>query len=69
MTDVVLVHEGDSDAFHRRVMQLESEGYIARRESYRITPEMNPENGAIVHLQTIEMYKSDPGADGPASPS
>lgn len=57
--DVVLVSEWDSDSFHRKVLELEAEGYFARQESYRITPEMNPETGIIIHLQTIEMRKPE----------
>jgi len=40
---------------------LESKGYVARRETYRITADMNPETGYIVHLHSIEMYLPDPG--------
>jgi len=61
MRDVIVVREWDADSFHRRVLELESEGYEARRESYKIKPEMNPESGAIVHLHTIEMSRSRPG--------
>ncbi len=55
MADPILVREWDSDLFHRRVLELELKGYVARRETYTITPEMNPETGAIVHLYSIEM--------------
>jgi hypothetical protein len=41
--------------FHRRIIELEAQGYIAQRESYTITPEMNPETGEITHLYRIEM--------------
>jgi hypothetical protein len=58
--DVVLVREWDADSFHRRVLDLEAEGYEARRDSYRISPEMDPETGNIVHLHTIEMCRSRP---------
>ncbi len=59
MSDAVIVREWDAEAFHRRVLELESQGYIARRETYTITPEMNPETGAIIHLHAIELYKPD----------
>lgn len=62
MEDTVLVREWDADAFHRRVLELESAGYTARRESYRITPEMHPETGQIIHLYTIELRRSAPKA-------
>ena len=61
MQDVIVVREWDADSFHRRVLELESEGYEARRESYKIKPEMNPENGVIVHLHTMEMSRPRPG--------
>jgi hypothetical protein len=60
MQNSELVREWDSDAFHRRVIELESRGYTSREGSYKITAEMNPETGAIVHLHAIEMVKLDP---------
>lgn len=57
VSDFLLVREWDSDAFHRRVIELESAGYVASKESYHIFPEMNPETGEIIHLHTIEMVK------------
>jgi hypothetical protein len=59
MDDEILVREWDSDAFHRRVLELEADGYVARKETYRITPEMDPETGKIIHLHTIEMDRLD----------
>ena len=59
MENTRLVREWDSDAFHRRVMELQSEGYDPRQESYHIIADVNPETGAIVHLHTIEMVKED----------
>ena len=53
----VVVSEWDADAFHRRVSDLELQGYVVRRETYRVTPETNPETGRIVHLHTIELYR------------
>jgi len=64
MSQALLVREWNAEAFHRRVLQLESEGYVARRETYRITPEMNPETGEIIHLYTIEMFASSGTAIG-----
>ncbi|MCI0663760.1 MAG: hypothetical protein L0220_22085 [Acidobacteria bacterium] len=57
--DVILISEWDSESFHRRVLELEAVGYLARKESYNITPEMNPETGIIIHLHTIEMFKPE----------
>ena len=59
MENTVLVREWDSDAFHRRVMALESAGFTSRQESYHIVADMNPETGEIVHLYSIEMSRSD----------
>jgi hypothetical protein len=58
MQDVIVVREWDANSFHRRVLELEAQGYEARRDTYRISPEMNPETGNIVHLHTIEMSRS-----------
>ncbi|HET9532476.1 MAG TPA: hypothetical protein VFQ92_19115 [Blastocatellia bacterium] len=61
MSSVIVVQEWDADDFHRRVMEMEAKGYTARQESYRITAEMHPETGQIVHLHTIEMSKPEKG--------
>jgi hypothetical protein len=55
MDYAILIKEWDSDSFHRRVLDLEAKGYAPRSGSYRITPEMDPESGEIVHLYSIEM--------------
>jgi len=57
MQDLIVVREWDADSFHRRVLELESQGYEARRDTYRISPEMDPETGKIVHLHSIEMSR------------
>jgi hypothetical protein len=62
MSQALLVREWNAEAFHRRVLQLESEGYVARRETYCITPEVNPETGEIIHLYTIEMLANSGAA-------
>lgn len=59
MRDPVVVWEWDVDAFHRRVLDLESQGYVARRETYEVKADVNPETGIVVHLHTIEMVPSD----------
>jgi hypothetical protein len=51
----VLVRNWNADAFHSQVLDFESRGYIARLDSYSITPEMNPETGEVIHLYMIEM--------------
>jgi hypothetical protein len=63
MNEVILVREWDADSFHRRVLELESQGYTTRRDSYRITPEMDPQTGNIVHLYTIEMSRATESGD------
>lgn len=60
VSNVIIVSEWDADAFHRRVLDLEMQGYITRRESYRVTPEMNPETGRIIHLHTVELRQASP---------
>ena len=56
VSNAIVVYEWDADAFHRRVSDLELRGYVVRRETYRVTPETNPETGLIVHLHTVELY-------------
>ena len=60
MGEPLLVREWGAEAFHHRVLDLEKKGYVARRETYRITAETNPETGAIIHLHTIEMITAKP---------
>ena len=55
----IIVREWNVEAFHQRVLALEAEGYVARRETYQITPEMSPETGKIIHLHSVEMIKLD----------
>ena len=55
MSTVVMIREWDCDTFHLRVLEFETQGYVAQRDSYTITPEMNPETGEIIHLYSIEM--------------
>jgi hypothetical protein len=57
MTETIVVTEWDSDLFHRKVMELEAQGYVARRETYRITAEMNPETGIVSHVHSMELYR------------
>jgi hypothetical protein len=61
MNDPILVQEWGAEAFHRRVLELESQGYAARRETYRIIPEMNPETGQVIHLHCIEVCQTEVG--------
>jgi len=73
VSDPNVIREWNADEFHRRVLELEGHAYIARRESYRITPEMSPETGEIIHLHAIELLERDHfrcqycGLDGMAS--
>lgn len=57
MNEVILVREWDPDEFHAKVLELEKQGYVANRDTYRITPEMHPETGLITHLHSIELTK------------
>ncbi len=58
MEQVIVVREWDADRFHQRVLELESQGYEALRETYRITAEMDPGTGNVIHLHSIEMRRS-----------
>jgi hypothetical protein len=55
MKDPMIVWEWDADDFHRKVLDLESRGYVSRRESYLVRAEVHPDTGVVVHLHTIEM--------------
>jgi hypothetical protein len=55
--DLIVVREWDADKFHAKVLELEMQGYEARRETYRVTAEMNPETGWITHVHSIELSK------------
>jgi hypothetical protein len=63
MTETTVVSEWDAERFHQKVLELESQGYIARRESYRITAEMSPETGIVSHVHSIELYRPGPVDD------
>lgn len=55
--ETITIREWDAEVFHRRVVQLEAEGYAARLDSYQILAEMNPETGEVIHLRSVEMCK------------
>jgi hypothetical protein len=57
MADVVIISEWDADVFHKRVLELESQGYVARHDSYRIVAETDPETGKVMHLHIIELRR------------
>ncbi len=59
MQQTIIIRDWDPENFHARVRELEAQGYIARRETYEIKAEMNPDTGAISHLHTIELYKPE----------
>ena len=63
MGDAIIVREWNANDFHRRVLEYEKQGYIARRETYRVTADINPETGEVIHLYVIEML---PPPLGPA---
>jgi len=56
-SDSVIIREFDPELFHKRVLELEAEGYVANRETYQITPEVDPDDGKIIHLHSIEMIR------------
>jgi hypothetical protein len=55
--DLIVVREWDADRFHAKVLELEKQGYEARRDTYRVTAEMNPETGWITHVHSIELAR------------
>lgn len=63
MSDFIQVREWDAEAFHRRVLELEKKGYVWQRETYRVTAEMDPETGKVIHLYTIEMCTASQSAE------
>ena len=52
----IIVREWDNDRFHLQVLEWEAQGYVARHETYTVTPEQHPETGYIIHLYCMEMY-------------
>jgi hypothetical protein len=59
MTESVIVSEWSADLFHQKVVELERNGYVSRLESYRIVADMNPENGIISHVYSMELYRPE----------
>ncbi|HMK31938.1 MAG TPA: hypothetical protein VK473_19810 [Terriglobales bacterium] len=59
MEKVKVVREWDSEIFHAKVLELERQGWESRRETYRVTAEMNPETGVISHVYSIELRKPE----------
>ena len=57
MEDLIVVREWDGDLFHAKVREWETKGYSARRDTYQIKAETDPENGKIIHLHSIEMVR------------
>lgn len=55
----VLIREWDNETFHRKVLELKANGYEARRETYQVIAEQNPDTGFVVHLYSIEMYPAE----------
>ncbi|MDP9262742.1 MAG: hypothetical protein M3O85_00310 [Acidobacteriota bacterium] len=59
MSETVQVREWDADLFHKKVLQLEAQGYVSRLDTYRIVADMNPETGIVTHLHTIDLYRPE----------
>jgi hypothetical protein len=55
---VTVVREWDADTFHARVLELEKQGWVSRRETYRVMAEMNPETGWVTHVHSMELVKT-----------
>lgn len=62
-SETITIREWEPEIFHRRVFELEAAGYVAILDSYQISAEMNPETGEIIHLRSVDMYRS-PGKTG-----
>lgn len=56
MKDAVIIREWNADDFHRRILEYEKQGYVARLCTYSVTRETNPETGEVIHLYVIEMF-------------
>lgn len=56
--ELTVVREWDANVFHARVLELEKQGWVSRRDTYRVTAEMNPETGWVTHVHSIELAKS-----------
>ena len=56
--ETITVREWDAEAFQRSVLELEAVGYTACLDSYQILAEMNPETGEILHLRSVDMYRT-----------
>jgi hypothetical protein len=56
-SETIVVRDWDPDIFHRRVVELEANGYSVCLDSYQIVPEMNPDTGEVIHLRSVEMRK------------
>jgi hypothetical protein len=69
MTETTVVSEWDAERFHQKVLELERQGYIARRETYRISAEMHPETGIVTHVHSIELYRPGSAADSSVADS
>jgi hypothetical protein len=57
LSEALTVREWGAEKFHRRVLELEAQGYAAQLSTYDVKPEMNPETGEVIHLHIIEMWK------------
>ena len=66
MSNFTQVREWDPEAFHRRVLELEKKGYVWQRDTYRVTAEMDPETGKVIHLYSIEMCLASHEVDASA---
>ena len=66
MDQITMVREWSSEAFHAKVLELEESGWQARLDSYLVIPEMNSETGYILHVHSIEMFKSGEITEGAA---
>lgn len=57
VAEIKVVREWDAEAFHAKVLDLERQGWHAKRDTYKITAEMSPDDGNVIHLHTIELVR------------
>lgn len=57
-SETITVREWDAEVFHRRVLELEAQGYTTCLNSYQVLAEMNPETGEIIDLRSVDMCKT-----------
>ncbi len=58
LEDNIEIVEWSSDAFHRKVLEMEGKGYETLLLTRKIEAEMHPETGEISHRHSIQMRRN-----------